>query len=115
MRRILGMAMLMAAALTVAAAAQAQDRYPSREINLIVPFAAGGGTDLTGRAVAEALKGVLGQPVTVQNLPGAGSATGLTRLSEQKGDGYTIGMMGDRKSTRLNSSHVSESRMPSSA
>lgn len=94
MRRILGMAMLMAAALTVAAAAQAQDRYPSREINLIVPFAAGGGTDLTGRAVAEALKGVLGQPVTVQNLPGAGSATGLTRLSEQKGDGYTIGMMG---------------------
>ena len=72
----------------------AQDKYPSREITMIVPFAAGGGTDQVARAISEALKNALGQPVTVQNLPGAGSAVGLTRLSEQKSDGYAIGMMG---------------------
>lgn len=88
-------ALALAAALAIGAgAALGQDKYPSREITLVVPFAAGGGTDLAGRAFAEALKGALGQPIAVQNLPGAGSATGLTRLSEQKGDGHTIGMMG---------------------
>ncbi len=87
-------ATLAAAMIATAGGALAQDKYPSRELAMIVPFAAGGGTDLAGRAFAEALKGVLGQPIAVQNLPGAGSATGLTRLSEQKGDGYTIGMMG---------------------
>ena len=82
----------LAVALPLSAAAQ--DKYPSREITMIVPFAAGGGTDQVARAISEALKGALGRPVTVQNLPGAGSAVGLTRLSEQKSDGYAVGMMG---------------------
>jgi tripartite-type tricarboxylate transporter receptor subunit TctC len=72
----------------------AADDYPGKPITLIVPFTAGGGTDQVARAFAEALKKELGQPVTVQNLPGAGSATGTTRLHESAADGYTLGMTG---------------------
>lgn len=68
--------------------------YPSKPITLIVPFTAGGGTDQVARAFAEALKKELGQPVVVQNLPGAGSAIGTTRLHESAADGYTLGMTG---------------------
>jgi len=83
-----------AAAPLLPTAAVAQDRYPSQPLTLIVPFNAGGGTDLVARAFAEALKGHLGQPVTVQNLPGAGSAVGTTKLHGSKPDGYTLGMTG---------------------
>ncbi len=83
-----------AAASLLPAPAGAQDRYPSQPVTLIVPFNAGGGTDLVARAFAEALKIQLGQPVTVQNLPGAGSAVGTTKLHGSKADGYTLGMTG---------------------
>jgi len=77
-----------------AAPVHAQERYPSQPVTLIVPFAAGGGTDLVARAFAEGLKRELGQPVTVQNLPGAGSAIGTTKLHGARPDGYTLGMTG---------------------
>ena len=83
-----------AAAPLVPTPAVAQDKYPSQPVSLIVPFNAGGGTDLVARAFAEALKMHLGQAVTVQNLPGAGSAVGTTKLHGSKPDGYTLGMTG---------------------
>ena len=83
-----------ASLLPSAAPTLAQERYPSQAITLIVPFAAGGGTDLVARAFADALKKAVGQPVAVQNLPGAGSAVGTTKLHGARPDGYTLGMTG---------------------
>lgn len=62
-----------------------------RSISLIVPFPAGGGTDIAARALAPLLEKDLGVPVQVVNKPGAGAQTGLTELSQSKPDGYTIG------------------------
>lgn len=81
-----------AAALAVLAScsiAQAQN-YPSRPITLIVPVAAGGSTDIVGRAVAERMRATLGQPVVVENVTGAGGTTAVTRLHRSPPDGYTI-------------------------
>ena len=93
-RRRLAAAFALVLALGAAGLAAAQEKYPSQPVTLIVPFNAGGGTDLVARAFAEALKKELGQPVTVQNLPGAGSAVGTTKLHGAKPDGYTLGMVG---------------------
>jgi putative tricarboxylic transport membrane protein len=68
-------------------------RYPAREVSLIVPADPGSGLDLLGRAFAKALKGPLGQPIVVQNVPGA-SSTGLVRLHDSRPDGYTLGVVG---------------------
>src|SRR3989338_10961780 len=87
-------ALALAAAALAGGPATAQDKPPSQPVSLIVPFNAGGGTDLVARAFAEALKMHLGQAVTVQNLPGAGSAVGTTKLHGSKPDGYTLGMTG---------------------
>lgn len=91
---LLALAALALGAASAIAPAAAQDRYPSQPVTLIVPFTAGGGTDLVARAFAEALKKELGQPVTILNVPGAGSATGTTKLHGSKPDGYTLGMVG---------------------
>lgn len=87
-------AVLALAMVFASGAPRAQGANPSAPITLIVPFAAGGGTDQVARAFAEALKSELGQPIAIQNLPGAGSATGTSKLHESKPDGYTIGMVG---------------------
>ena len=55
--------------------------YPDRPLTLIVPFAAGGPTDVMARVVAESLTKVMGQPVIVENTPGAGGTVGGTRAS----------------------------------
>jgi len=80
--------------LSSAVLSYSQDKYPSRPIHLIVPMAAGGGTDNVARALAEALKNYLPQPVLVENLPGAGSAVGMSKLHTSKPDGYTLGVTG---------------------
>jgi tripartite-type tricarboxylate transporter receptor subunit TctC len=67
--------------------------YPERPITLVVPFAAGGPTDIVARIVGEYLSKAVGQPVVVENVAGAGGTTGITRASQAKPDGYTI-MMG---------------------
>lgn len=79
-----------AAALLAAQPAMAQDDYPSRTITLIVPFAAGGVTDLTARIYASALSEEIGQPVVVDNRPGAGGTTGGAMVAEAAPDGYTL-------------------------
>lgn len=67
--------------------------YPDRPITLIVPFAAGGGADATGRAIAHYLEKRLKQPVVVVNRGGAGGQIGFTATAKAKPDGYTIGIV----------------------
>ena len=78
------------AALAMAgAAAMAQD-YPVKAISIVVPFPPGGTTDLVARALAEGLTKNLGQPVVVENRPGAGTTLGADYVSKAKPDGYTL-------------------------
>ena len=68
----------------------AEDDYPAKPIQLIVPFAPGGSLDITARIVGQKLKDYLGQPIVVINKPGAGSAVGARALASAAPDGYTI-------------------------
>jgi tripartite-type tricarboxylate transporter receptor subunit TctC len=85
------------AALTLLAAAlpsgPARAAYPDRPITMIVPFAAGGPTDVIARIVSESMSRSLGQQIVVENVAGAGGTTGILRGAQSKPDGYTI-MMG---------------------
>jgi tripartite-type tricarboxylate transporter receptor subunit TctC len=70
--------------------ALAQDRYPSRPVELIVPFAAGGGTDILARLLTEGLSRRLGQTFVVINRPGANTNLGTGQVARAKPDGYTL-------------------------
>ena len=86
----------MAGATALAFAAQFQAAaaaWPEKSITMIVPFAAGGPTDIIARIVGEHISRTLGQSVVIENVAGAGGTTGITRASQAKPDGYTI-MMG---------------------
>jgi tripartite-type tricarboxylate transporter receptor subunit TctC len=80
----------LAIAVLVAGASWAADTYPSHRIRMIVPFAAGGPTDVIGRLVADRLSNVLGQQVYVEDLPGAGGNLGVETAKRADPDGYTI-------------------------
>jgi tripartite-type tricarboxylate transporter receptor subunit TctC len=71
-------------------ASAAAETYPSRPITMIVPFAAGGVTDIVARIVTDRMKTSLGQPVVVENVSGAGGTIGVTRLYRAAPDGYTL-------------------------
>jgi tripartite-type tricarboxylate transporter receptor subunit TctC len=92
MKSPLAIVAAVAIALLAVGAAQAQN-YPTRPITTIVPFAAGGPTDVIARIVGEHMSKVLGQQVIVENVAGAGGTTGITRGAQSKPDGYVI-MMG---------------------
>ena len=77
------------AALTFATFAHAQD-FPKHPISMIVPFAAGGTSDVIARAVAEEMGKALGQPIVIENVAGAGGSTALARAARAEPDGYTI-------------------------
>jgi tripartite-type tricarboxylate transporter receptor subunit TctC len=87
--RALAGAILLALA---AAPAAAQTDYPRRQITLVVPFAAGGPTDIVARIVGEHMNRTLGQPVVVENIVGAAGTTASTRVMRAQPDGYTIEM-----------------------
>jgi tripartite-type tricarboxylate transporter receptor subunit TctC len=70
--------------------AQAEAPYPSRTIKMIVPYPAGGTTDLLGRLVADQLKTALGATVIVENKPGAGTTLGAEQVAQAAPDGYTL-------------------------
>jgi len=83
---------LLASVLAFSAAVHA-DEWPSRPIKLIVPFPAGGPTDLIGREAAEILRQELKQAVVVDNRPGGNGVLGLNVLAKSPPDGYTIGLV----------------------
>jgi tripartite-type tricarboxylate transporter receptor subunit TctC len=93
------MATALAAATTLATAARAE--FPDRAITLVIPFAAGGSTDVVGRIVAERMSAELGQQVVVQNVGGAGGSLGAQQVAQAEPDGYTI-LMGTVATHALN-------------
>jgi tripartite-type tricarboxylate transporter receptor subunit TctC len=86
---IISIAAALAAGVAAIAGASAQT-YPSRPITMIIPFAAGGPTDVLGRLVAQRMGEALGQQMVVENVGGAGGMTGALRVAQSAPDGYTI-------------------------
>ena len=92
-RRTAGRALLAAGALAAVGRAARAQAWPSRPIRLVVPFATGGGSDFIGRFMAQRLGQALGQPVVVENRPGAGSTLGIELVVKSPPDGYTFGLI----------------------
>ena len=99
MRRILTAILLAAAALT--SSAHAQDKYPTKPIRLIVPFAVGGGTDIPARVLGAKMSELLGQQIIIDNRPGAGGNLGTDVAAKATPDGYTI-VLGSISSMAIN-------------
>src|SRR6516225_3790590 len=74
----------------LAATSEAADSYPDHKVHMIVPFAAGGPTDVIGRMVAEHLSDAWGQQLYVEDMPGAGGNLGVETAARAAPDGYTI-------------------------
>ena len=87
MKTILRYALAVAALVSGAASAQT---YPSRPVTLVIPFAAGGPTDVVGRLLAQSMSKTLGQQVIVENTVGAGGTIAATRVARAAPDGYTL-------------------------
>jgi tripartite-type tricarboxylate transporter receptor subunit TctC len=79
----------LAGALAIAGPALAQT-YPTRPITMVIPFAAGGPTDVLGRVMGERMSQILGQQIVVENVGGAGGGTGSQRVARAQPDGYTF-------------------------
>ncbi len=90
-----------AAVLAVPAVALAQQGYPDRPIKLVVPFAPGGATDILGRLLATAMGERLGQPMVVENKPGAGTVVAASIVAKAPADGYTL-LLGANTTLTLN-------------
>ena len=85
--------LLLAVAVAATAAfpsVRAADPYPNKPLELIIPTPPGGGTDITGRLLAEQAGIAFGPKVVVINKPGAGGSVGLSHLTQVKPDGYTL-------------------------
>lgn len=81
--------LLITAGILVSATSVAAD-YPTKNIKLVVPFGAGGGTDAVGRALANSSKDVLGQNISIMNRTGGAGAVGMSFGAQQRPDGYTL-------------------------
>lgn len=90
-----------AAVLAAPAVALAQQGYPDRPIKLVVPFAPGGATDILGRLLATAMGERLGQPMVVENKPGAGTVVAASIVAKAPADGYTL-LLGANTTLTLN-------------
>ncbi len=89
---VVAAAMLLA--FPMASTTTAADKFPSKPLTLIVPWSPGGSGDMTCRILASHMETVLGQPVVVKNMPGAGSMVGAKALADSAPDGYTMGFLG---------------------
>lgn len=100
LRRAVGLAL--AVGMTAPGLAMAQDaKWPTKPIRMIVPFAAGGGTDLVARALADKLGAALGQTVVVDNKPGASGSIAMETAAKAAPDGYTL-VLGSASSVVVN-------------
>lgn len=88
-------------ALIVTASTALAQQYPNRPIHLIVPYPAGGATDVVARVVAEKMSEDLGQQVIIDNRPGAGTMIGASAVARSPADGYTL-LIGDTATYALN-------------
>lgn len=91
LRRQLAVLLLLAG--MAAAGPAAGNDYPNRPVKIIVPFGAGGPTDVYTRAIAEELRKALGQPFVMENRPGAGTTIGTDQVAKAPADGYTLLMI----------------------
>ena len=71
-------------------AASAQDKYPSRPVKVVVPFGPGSATDIVMRIVGEHMRPILGQPVVIENKPGAFGILAIEEMARSRPDGYTL-------------------------
>ena len=88
-------AAVMAALFFLVSSAAAQTDYPNKPVRLIVPFPPGTAADYVGRLLAEKWSAAWGQPVVIDNVPGAAGTIGLAKLAKSAPDGYVIGLPGD--------------------
>jgi tripartite-type tricarboxylate transporter receptor subunit TctC len=91
--RYLAALAVLASLATIAASPAKTDEYPSRPVKVIVPFGAGGPTDVYARAIAEELRKSLHQPFVMENRPGAGTTIGTDTVAKSAPDGYTLLMV----------------------
>lgn len=92
MHKLLALALAAGLGTTPLAIAQTADSYPSRPVKFVVPVPPGGAADVMSRMIAEHLQAKWGQPVVVENRPGAGSSLGMDVVAKAAPDGYTVGM-----------------------
>lgn len=92
---------LSAAAAAFAGGASAQTNFPAKAVEMIVPFAAGGSTDLGGRVIAKALEAKWGVPVRIINKPGGNTVPAVSEMMRAKPDGYTVLIDGPPQSSML--------------
>lgn len=84
------LALVTLAMLATGMSANAQDNWPAKPVRLVVPFAAGGSTDVVGRMLGQRLQALWGQPVVIENRAGAGGNVGADVVAKAAGDGYTL-------------------------
>ncbi|OEZ30823.1 Bug family tripartite tricarboxylate transporter substrate binding protein [Variovorax boronicumulans] len=96
-----GLAACLGTALPAQAQAQAQSAYPTRPVTLVVPYPPGGSADTVGRLVGQRLSEELGQPVLIDNRPGAGTAVGAAFVAKASPDGYTL-LLGSGSTLTMN-------------
>jgi tripartite-type tricarboxylate transporter receptor subunit TctC len=102
-------ALLASGALALARPALGQGGYPNRAIRMLVPYAAGGGQDISARLLADPMRIALGQPVVVENRTGASGMIAAQALAQAPADGYTL-MLGGAGETAINH-HLFKDRM----
>ncbi len=89
-RHVMAAALAFLAVLAAAISLAAADSYPSRPVTVIVPFAAGGPTDVLTRIITDKMQGPLGQPIVVEDMGGAGGGIAAARVARAAPDGYTL-------------------------
>ena len=83
------------ALLAIAGASHASSDYPNRSIHMIIPLAAGSAVDVAARLIMQRAAEHIGQPIVIENVPGASGAIGAQRVAQATPDGYTIGGFND--------------------